>query len=239
MEQMLDDATPSGRGTPLRLMIVDRPLLFRECLASVLIADGHFDVVDRANDMGDALGRLGERTADVLLVVQNGDGDGIVSQTREALARFPSLRILILAEEDASGLAVECLKAGAGGILNRDQSVSDLRCAIERVASGERVCSPRVAHALFTHLGDLGRERRRSERLDSLDLTARELEILRLISDGMNNQQIASALNLSVFTVKNHVHKILDTLGVHSRWGAVKHASAKGWLEEPRRGIGS
>jgi DNA-binding NarL/FixJ family response regulator len=239
MEQMLDDTTPDNREASLRLMIVDQPLLFRECLASVLIADGHFDVVDRANDFSDALGRLGERAVDVLLVVQNGAGDEIVSRTREALARFPSLRILILAEENASELAIECLKAGAGGILNRDQSVSDLRCAIEKVARGERICSPRIAHALFTHLGDLGRRRRRSERLDSLDLTARELEILRLISDGMNNQQIASALNLSVFTVKNHVHKILDTLGVHSRWEAVKHASAKGWLADPQRGNGS
>jgi DNA-binding NarL/FixJ family response regulator len=66
-------------------------------------------------------------------------------------------------------------------------------------------------------------------------LTPRELEILQLIADGLSNQEIAGQLYLSVHTVKNHVHKILETIGVHSRWAAVRHAIERGWLKERRR----
>jgi DNA-binding NarL/FixJ family response regulator len=83
---------------------------------------------------------------------------------------------------------------------------------------------------LFDRLGRLGRERKRRDRLEILELTAREMEILRLIADGLTNRQIASRLYLSAYTVKNHVHRILDALGVQSRRAAVNHAYAKGWL---------
>jgi DNA-binding NarL/FixJ family response regulator len=71
--------------------------------------------------------------------------------------------------------------------------------------------------------------------LDYLTLTARELEILHLVGDGLSNQEIASRLFLSVHTVKNHIHKILETLGVHSRWDAVRYAVEHGWLRDRRQ----
>ena len=103
------------------------------------------------------------------------------------------------------------------------------------MARGEIACSPRVAHSLFQRLASLGRERRRREKLDFLALTPRELEILRLIAAGLSNQEIAKKLFLSVHTVKNHVHKILETIGVHSRWAAVRHAVERGWINDRRR----
>jgi DNA-binding NarL/FixJ family response regulator len=87
---------------------------------------------------------------------------------------------------------------------------------------------------LFARLGELGRERKRRERLEVLELSPRELEILRLIADGLTNQEIGGQLYLSVHTVKNHVHRILDALAVQNRWAAVRHAVAKGWLQERR-----
>ena len=160
----------------------------------------------------------------------------LIRLTREAVALFPALRILVLGRAESDEQVVDCLLAGAGGFLLRDQSLAEVAAAIEMVARGERVCTPGVMRLLFARLSELGRERKRRQRLEVLDLSAREMEILRLIADGLTNQEIASRLYLSVHTVKNHVHRILDVLGVHSRWGAVNHAFAKGWLIDRRRG---
>ena len=101
------------------------------------------------------------------------------------------------------------------------------------MARGEAVVPPALTHLLFARLGELGLERRRRERLEFLDLTPRELEILRLIAEGMSNQRIAERLYLSVHTVKNHVHNMLERLGLGSRGEAVQYAKKRGWLREP------
>jgi DNA-binding NarL/FixJ family response regulator len=142
---------------------------------------------------------------------------------------------MLLGHQEAEERVVDYLAAGAGGYLVRGQSVAELCSALEAVSRGDVVCNPRLASALFDRLARLGRERRRREKLDYLTLTPRELEILRLIAEGLNNQAIARRLFLSVHTVKNHVHKILDTLGVGSRWEAVRHAIERGWLRDRRR----
>jgi len=117
----------------------------------------------------------------------------------------------------------------------RDQSLAELRAAIFAVAAGETVCTPRIAHLLFSHLAELGRERRRSARLEALQLSARELEILRLVGGGLGNRQIAARLHLSVHTVKNHVRNIFERLDVKSRWSAVSRARDQGWLAPESR----
>jgi DNA-binding NarL/FixJ family response regulator len=222
----------------LRLFISDPHHLFRECLAAALERDRRFDVIERSESGPTVLDELARCEADVLVLGTDVLDRELLSLTREIAVCFPSVRVLILggrAESDEQ--VVDCLVAGAGGFLLRDQTLAEVAAAIEAVARGERVCPPRIMRLLFARLGELGRERKRRDRLEVLELSAREMEILRLIADGLTNQEIARQLYLSVHTVKNHVHRILDVLGVHSRWGAVKHAFAKGWLQDRRRNV--
>lgn len=218
----------------LRLVIAEQHPFFRDCLAAVLAKDPQLKVVGKAGSNQETLGKLSETPVDVLLVGTEGSGDGALAFIRAVGARFPRVRILLVGPEEAEGTILEFLEAGAGGYLPRDQSLAELRSAIEIVSRGDKVCTPRVAQRLFSRLASLGRERRRREKLDLLTLTPREIEILRLIAEGLGNQEIASKLFLSVHTVKNHVHKILETLGVNSRWAAVRYASERGWLRKSR-----
>jgi two-component system nitrate/nitrite response regulator NarL len=174
---------------------------------------------------------------DVLLLGCGANGQ-VHDLLRDAQRRWPAAKILVLGAEEGEAQALALLKAGARGFLFRDQSFAELRDAILEVAAGATVCTPRIAQLLFSRLAELGRERRRGERLEVLELTSREIEILRLIADGLKNQEIAKRLYLSVHTVKNHVHNILERLGVKSRWSAVTHASEKGWLQPKRRPLG-
>ncbi|HVT60555.1 MAG TPA: response regulator transcription factor [Thermoanaerobaculia bacterium] len=237
----LGEPTGEAPAERLGLIVADRHQLFRECLASALRGgENGSGKVTMVADPNEILARLAaDENGGPRVLVLGMDGHAAAGElTREVRRRFPQVSVLVLvggAGDHDDLAAMELLEAGAGGFLSRDQSLPELRQAIERVAAGETVCTPRVTHLLFSRLAELGRERRRSEKLDFLDLTARELEILVLLADGLSNQLIARRLFLSVHTVKNHVHNILDTLGVHSRWDAVHHAFNKGWLDDRRR----
>lgn len=219
---------------PLRLLIADPNELFRSSLVTALTNDGRFDAA-AAGSWEEAAGMITRSGADIFVVgldLCNGQGAALIRGMR---GRFPEIKLLLLGRDDTHEQIFDYLQNGAKGYLFRNQSLADLLSALEVVARGETACSPQVAHYLFSRLGDLGRERRRRERLDVLELTAREMEVLRLMADSLSNQEIAQRLFLSVHTVKNHVHKILETLGVSSRWAAVSYAFSKGWLQERRR----
>jgi len=219
----------------LRLFIYGPRSLLRY-VATAAGRDERFDVIGSAEDVAEMTEQLAQSRADVLVLgAEVLDGE-LVGLTREVAALYPAMRILIVGRAKSDEQVVDCLQAGAAGFLGRDQPPAEVAAALEVVARGERVCPPRVMRLLFARLSQLGRERKRRDRLEVLELTAREMEILRLIADGLTNEQIARRLFLSVYTVKNHVHRILNVLGVQSRSGAVSHAFAKGWLKDRRRG---
>lgn len=222
-------------GGNLKLIILDHHRLFRDCLASALAEQGRFDVVGKVSSVPEALDRLAQTRADLLLVALGATVDGVCDLLGGVTKSFASAKVVLLGHDETDNEVLSYLEAGASGYLVRDQSLPEFCSALEAVARGETVCTPGVAHSLFARLARLGGERRRRDRLDYLTLTARELEILHLVGDGLNNQEIASRLFLSVHTVKNHVHKILETLGVHSRWDAVRYAVEHGWIRDRRQ----
>ncbi len=231
----VDGVARGGTARSPRLLILDGHALFGACLATALRQDGRFAGVEFAGDAPEALRRLAAGHADVLIL----DGEPrsrALELTREVSRSFPAVRVLVLGGEEPKEHAAACLEAGAHGYLLRRQSLTDLAAAVERLGRGEVVCTPRAAYALFRRLAAQGGERRRRSRLDLLELTPRELEVLRLMAGGAPNARIAERLMLSVHTVKNHVHSILGKLGVTSRWEAVRQASERGWLEVGGRG---
>ncbi|HKI03151.1 MAG TPA: response regulator transcription factor [Thermoanaerobaculia bacterium] len=219
----------------LRLVIVDHHQLFRDCLASGLAEGQRFEVVAKVSSGEEALEILARTRVDVLLMAMESASEGACGLIREVGEKSPGSKVVLLGRDESEERVLDCFQAGASGYLVRDQSLEDLRSAIEAVSNGKTICSPSVAHSLCERLARLGRERRRRTKLDYLMLTPRELEILGLISEGLSNQEIAERLFLSVHTVKNHVHKTLETLGVHSRWAAVQHAVERGWIKDRRR----
>jgi len=229
----MDGSADDWHSRTIRLTIVDSHHLFRECLASALAEEG-FRIVGAAATASDMLAVLPSGGLDVLLLGINGSWDGVAELIGEVRARCPEGKALVLGPRDVDSRILGCFEAGARGYLCRDQSLGELRSSILEVARGGTICPPRVAQLLSSRLADRGSARRQRGRPGSLHLTPRELEILRLISNELSNQEIARRLQLSVHTVKNHIHKVLDTLGVENRRQAVRYAVEKGWLPEGR-----
>lgn len=217
----------------MRLLVVGGHTVFRECLALRLGALGRFAAVDQAAPHG-AVQAAVEGVPDAVLVDCSKPDEttvGLVLRLRRAAA---DVKVILLGVSGLEEQAVRCVEAGAAGCVSKEATVDELCAAVEETLQGGAPCSPRVAYSLYARLAELARERRRSERMEALELTPREMEILGLLAEGLSNRTIAERLALSVYTVKNHVHHILEKLEVDDRSQAVEEAYARRWLKERR-----
>ncbi|HEY2320833.1 MAG TPA: response regulator transcription factor [Solirubrobacteraceae bacterium] len=211
----------------VRLLVVDDHDLFRAGLASLLSAEAGIEVVGQASG-----GKMGVRLAaelrpDVVLMdVRMPDISG-PDATRQILAHDPGARVLALTVSSDDSDVSAVLQAGACGFLAKDTPIDSLVVAIHAAASGAAWLSPRAAEVV------LGRIRTAApvveqEQTPLEQLSAREVDVLRLIANGMENAEIAAALNISPRTAKNHVSNILSKLGLPSRVQAAVYAVRQG-----------
>jgi two-component system nitrate/nitrite response regulator NarL len=186
--------------------------LYRDGLCEILSQREGIEVVGVAADVDSALPLIRDLTAgpDVALL-DIGAPDGLFALRRLAGA-VAGVRILAITVPDDDSDVVACAESGAAGFVTRGASLEELVDALESVARGEVLCSPRITAALVQRVGLLARERAREEQL-----TQREREILTLIEAGFSNKSIAQRLRIEVPTVKNHVHRIIEKMGVTNR----------------------
>ena len=209
---------------PARLLILGEVGVYREALAGSLGRDQRFEVVAVVPGVEEALVVLDHVEADVLLVdTRTTEGADAV---RALAAAAPQVKIVALAVPEVEREVIAVAEAGASAYVTPDGSMEDLASVIQSVERGEVLCSPGMTAGLFRRVAALARERR----LDPIEekLTARELDVLRLIEEGLSNKEIAAALSIELPTVKNHVHRILEKLHVHRRSEAAARARRHG-----------
>lgn len=218
----------------MHLRIFHRNRLFRECLASVLSEVEEFDAADVDHADAGAVRVAERRCPDVVLIDLHLPRRGAIELTRRFRQASKPTKVILLGRADLDENLVECVAAGAHACVLEDASLQNLQGAIEKVVAGETFCSPEIVHTMFRRLAQTARGSRWSQRIESVDLTPRELEIVHLIADGLGNKQIARRLSLSIYTVKNHVHNIVEKLHVQNRFEAVQFADRQGWLKASR-----
>ena len=118
---------------------------------------------------------------------------------------------------------IEFVKAGAMGFVLKDAPVDDLLNTIRAVAGGTRILPPTLTGSLFSHVVNLAIQRGKGKIPDAVRMTKREREIVVLIAEGLSNKDIAQRLNLSTYTIKSHVHNILEKMALHSRLEIATH----------------
>jgi two-component system nitrate/nitrite response regulator NarL len=216
-----DAARADGDGR-VRAYVLSNVRITRQALADVLSRNG-VDVVAHTDCEGDVARTLDAARPDVALVDMAAGGTPKLVRTI-ALKPHAVPAIAFALPEDVVQI-IDCAEAGAAGFASSDESLEDLVATIASVARGEAACSPRIATKLLRHLAASAKHGTRP--LDH-SLTARELEVAALLADGMTNKEIARGLSIEVATVKNHVHHILEKLGVHRRRDVRARARAEG-----------
>ncbi len=198
-------------------MLVDDHELMRAGTKALLEGERDLTVVGEAADGLSGLGLITTTVPDVALVDISMPGLNGIEVTRDVKSRTPEVAVLVLTVHDEDVYVRAILEAGAAGYLLKDVSGPDLVAAIRAVATGEAVMAPGATDALFRAL--VTAHEREPDR--EHDLTDRELDVLRLASTGMSNNQIADRLEMSPRTVQSHLRNIFEKLEVASRTEAV------------------
>jgi two-component system NarL family response regulator len=213
-----------GPGDAIRVMICDDHALFRRGLIMVLESEDGIDVVGEAEDGQDAIARVGDLAPDVILMDVRMPRMSGIEATRAIAAAVPSAKILMLTVSDEEDDLYEAIKAGATGYLLKEISIEEVATAVRAVMSGQSLISPAMASKLLTEFTSLAKKADERQAVPTPRLTDRELEVLKLVAQGMSNREIATELYISENTVKNHVRNILEKLHLHSRMEAVVYA---------------
>ncbi|MGP4019715.1 LuxR C-terminal-related transcriptional regulator [Saccharopolyspora sp. 5N708] len=209
----------------IELIVVAATRFYREGLALVLENVDDFVVVSTLARPEELEPDLTARQHAVVLldITDLPDGPSVVISLR---AKNPGLRIIALGVSELEYDIIAYAELGAAGYLTRDHSISELVRTIESVANGELRCSPRVAAALCRRVAELSAELQPSPNAEVL--SRREAEVAVLLEQGLSNQEISRQLCIALATVKNHVHNILDKLGLQGR------AAAAAWARQQR-----
>ncbi|MFL5952571.1 MAG: response regulator [Gaiellaceae bacterium] len=209
------------------VVIADDQELVREGLRLMLDAEADIAVVAEARDGNEALAAAREHGPDVVLMdVRMPNLDGIDATRRLVDAGSPA-RVLMLTTFDLDEYVYRALKAGASGFLLKDTKRERLVAAVRTVAGGESLLSPAITRRLIE---DFCRRPPPSAALPDVvqDLTARELDVLRLLARGLSNAEIAKQLYLEASTIKSHVTRLLQKLGLRDRAQAIVFAYESG-----------
>jgi DNA-binding NarL/FixJ family response regulator len=204
-----------SQSSVIRVLLVDDHPIVQQGLAAIIDAESDMTVIGRAKDGVEAIKLFRQTQPDVTLMDLRMPQMGGVEAIAAICAEFNTARIIVLTTYDGDEDIYRGLRAGSKGYLLKDCQPNDLRAAIRTVHEGRQYIPPHVGAKL-------------AERMNSPELSERELEVLQLVAQGMSNIQIGAALSITESTVKSNVNRILSKLGAKDRTQATIIALKRG-----------
>jgi two-component system NarL family response regulator len=221
----MTDCVPSSL---IRAFLLIENRLLREALVRLFRKRSDLIVVGQTSPVDETLLGVLETECNVLV----GDSfvpdrlPAILAANNGALAGF---RIILIGMEPDEEQFLSAVRSGVMGYLLQDACASDVVAAVRAVFRGEAVCPPQLCSVLFRSFAEMAREMTLQNSTSRPDLTLRQQQLVALVAKGLTNKEIASQLNLSEFTVRNHIHKILKQVDAGSRSEAVQTIRAYGY----------
>jgi two-component system, NarL family, response regulator len=204
-----------SQSATIRVLIADDHFIIKQGLATIINRDPEMTAIAQAEDGQQAIDLFREYQPDVTLMDLRMPRITGVEAITAICAEFKQARIIVLTTYDGDEDIYRGLQAGAKGYLLKDAKPNELLNAIRTVHSGQQYIPPEVGAKLV-------------QRMSNPELSERELAVLRLMAQGMSNQEIGTALSIGESTVKSHVNRILSKLGVNDRTQAVIIAVKRG-----------
>lgn len=218
----MPEPAETTRAAPVRILLVEDHAFTRDGLRATLNLEADLRVVAEARSGEEALERAGDSAVDVAIIDIGLPGMDGIQTAAELKRRHPVTRIVMLTAHDLREEVLASLASGADAYCLKSASPDLLLLAVRAAAAGSAYLDPQVAHHVLSGVrAPAGRA----------PLTAREMEVLRLMADGLPNRDIAAALEVSVSTVKLHVQEILVKLKAADRTQAAVKALRVGWLD--------
>jgi DNA-binding NarL/FixJ family response regulator len=212
----------------IRVLLADDQAMVRAGLRLLLSGEPDIEVVGEAADGHEAVAQAARLRPHVVLTDIRMPGLDGLAATRRILAADPAARVLVLTTFDLDEYVYEALRVGASGFVLKDDPPEQLIAAVRTVAGGEALLSPSVTRRVIREFTRVHR-RRPPRAVDSL--TSRELDVFRLLSEGLSNAEIGARLFITDTTVKTHVTRLLQKLELRDRAQAIVLAYQTGLFD--------
>jgi DNA-binding NarL/FixJ family response regulator len=208
----------------IKILLIEDNRLLREGIKALINAQPDLKVAAASVGNHDTLLQARSLKVQVVLLdlgLRNENGLRVVKTlTRE----MPHTKVIGMGLIPSQLDIIEIVEAGAAGFILKDASIGDFLETIRSVARGEKVLPPLLTGSLFSHVVEHARRRGKGKLSEAVGMTKREREIIGLIAEAMSNKEIAGRLNLSTYTVKSHIHNILEKMALHSRLEIATHS---------------
>jgi len=221
---------------PVRVLVVDDHTLFRRGIVTVLANQENINVVGEAVNGLEAIDKAAELVPDVIVMDLNMPQCSGLEATQALQAKMPQVSILVLTVSDNEADLFHAIKFGATGYILKNTEPEELVQAIHHIAQGGVIVSPMMAAKLLTEFRGLDTDAMVKKTAEEEDnLSPREDEVLRLVSQGATNKEIADSLFISENTVKTHLRNIMDKLHLANRSQAAAYAVKRGLVPDNRK----
>jgi len=208
--------------------LIEDNRLLREGIAKMLNAEADMKVVSSSGN-GDAFETASKLSPDVVLLdlgLQDQDSLQVVELVKQ---RFPDTHVIVMDLVPAHAEVAEFVRAGVAGFILKDATLHDFLHTIRSVAQGTKILPPLMTSSLFSQIVEHALQGGQMKKLISaIKMTSREQDVIQNIAAGKSNKEIASELNIAVYTVKSHVHNILEKLALHTRLELATFAHSQG-----------
>lgn len=206
----------------IEIFLLAQNRLLLEALTRILRKRPEFDVIRAVTCTSETAGMIAASGSDVLLVDSSVTDAFGFQMVRDAVGATPGLRVLMIGMEEDEDAFLKAVSAGVAGYVLKDASAMDVVASIRAVMRDEAVCPPRLCLSLFRSVAGAVSVLPNMRVKSQLGLTRRQQQLVPLLAQGLTNKEIASQLNLSEQTVKNHIHRMLQKVGAEDRLAVVE-----------------
>lgn len=215
----------------IRIFLIEDNRLLRDGIIDMINAEHDMRVVAASGGNDNTLLKARAAKPHVILIdlgLRGQNGPRIVNSI---ITELPQMKIIGMGLIPTQLDIVEFVQAGASGFILKDATVEDFLITIRSVAKGGKILPPPLTHSLFSHIVEHALKRGAASLKSAVRMTKREREVTALIAEGLSNKDIAIRLSIATYTVKSHVHNILEKLALHTRLQIAKASHEGDFVE--------
>lgn len=201
----------------IRLLLIEDNRLLRDGIHSILKAHKDIVIIAASGDGKHTLVKIKELKPNVILLDLGLRSQNSLHVVEIVKKDFPDAKIIVMDLAPVQADILQYVKAGANGFILKDASLSDFLITIRTVAEGSTVLPPLLVDSLFSQIVDHAVREGKTKLKEAVRMTAREREVIVLLGEGLTNKEIAQKIHVSTYTVKSHIHNIMEKLALHTR----------------------
>jgi len=201
----------------IRLLLIEDNRLLRDGIFSILKAYKDIVIIAASGDGKNSLAKIQQLKPNIVLLDLGLRSQNSLHVVEIVKKEFPQAKIIVMDLAPVQADILQYVKAGANGFILKDASLNDFLITIRTVAEGSTVLPPLLTDSLFSQIVDHAIREGKSGLKDAIRMTTREREVINFLGEGMSNREIGQKIRISTYTVKSHIHNIMEKLALHTR----------------------